>query len=536
MSEAVRSYRAVGATQQAGSSFVFRGGIRLTRYLLIVLLFWGVYFFWISRDTRRVEEFVQGDTTFRMVAQNLVENRSRLQQSTVWDALPQQWRSHPLPQLLQVPVGFPEWVQRNLVGQYVFISGRDAGEFTDAVYITKLSRVGSVLERMLRFSSGNEGDDAGGLKIRQLKEYDLYYAIRGRIALASPSRRALIHSLTLTDSELAAAEDWDESIWQLGDEDLRGTLLLGDDSGWGGYFSGMGFALRLEPDRGFVKLSLPCTESFYDAFGNGVRNTSARDLLAPMDGPIQLSANLNGTAARLWDTLGTLTGADENFSTLWEGRTPESKPESLESYLAQSLGDAGPGISITWHGFEMNTIVPSTLFSMSAEVRNDSIAEEIERLSGSDTDRGLDAVSARFDDEQEWIEAVGIGGPARTAVLMPSDDRRHVFVSSSKVLAESLWAGEARVNYMTEKANVYLRVSPGEVVEWYVEYGTVLAADGLLEGYGVEEFAEYAEDLRAKTAGIKLVEMTARYDNGVVEADIMLESKALEIDHVEAGN
>lgn len=89
---------------------------------------------------------------------------------------------------------------------------------------------------------------------------------------------------------------------------------------------------------------------------------------------------------------------------------------------------------------------------------------------------------------------------------------------------------------MTEKANVYLRVSPGEVVEWYVEYGTVLAADGLLEGYRVEEFGAYAEDLRAKTAGIKLVEMTARYDNGVVEADIVLESKALEIDHVEAGN
>ncbi len=92
------------------------------------------------------------------------------------------------------------------------------------------------------------------------------------------------------------------------------------------------------------------------------------------------------------------------------------------------------------------------------------------------------------------------------------------------------------MKYMTEKANLYLRISPGDVVERYVEYGTVLAADGLLEGYGVEEFAEYAEELRTKTAGIKLVEMTARYDDGVVEADIVLESKALEIDHVEAGN
>jgi len=172
----------------------------------------------------------------------------------------------------------------------------------------------------------------------------------------------------------------------------------------------------------------------------------------------------------------------------------------------------------------MDTIVPTTDYSMVAEFADDSVGKEITRLSRGNQERGLDVVGLGVDEEAGWIEAVDIGGPARTAVLMPSEGGGHVFVSTSKIFAERLWVGGATARYMPERANVYFRISPGEAVERYVEYGTELAAEGLLAGYSAEEFAVRAEELSGIVAGIDVVRIVARHRNGIVEADIEIES------------
>ena len=108
---------------------------------------------------------------------------------------------------------------------------------------------------------------------------------------------------------------------------------------------------------------------------------------------------------------------------------------------------------------------------------------------------------------------------------MPGEGDRLVFVSTSKVLAETAWAdGSNNGAYMTEKANLYILASPGEMVEQYVEYGNDLAASGLLAGYTTAEFSDRAEELREQVAGIDTLKVVAQHEGGIVQVDIVLKS------------
>jgi hypothetical protein len=527
MSDAIRSYRSPSKIAPSGSRSLLRGSFRLTRYLFFLLLVIGIYVFWISRDTRRVEEFVPADTTFHIIAQNLVENHDQFHKTDVWNTLPEEWRSHPFPKLLQSRVGLPDWAQRNLLGQYVFISGTDFAEFSDTVYITKFSRVGSILERILRWSDGNEGDAAGGLNIRTLPEHELFYAIRGRVALLSSSRRALIHSLTLEEAERLSASDWDESIWQRGGEDLSGTVDLTGDSQWSKYFSAAGFALRLDQDQGVLKLSLSCTDEFYGTFGEKLRNTPARKLFSPTAGSIRISADMGTTASELWNTVGKLAGDESSYFARWDDWTDNSDQETLESLLANTLGNTGPGIALTWHGIDMDTILPAPQFSLMAQVNDDSVRKKLVAHSERGNVNGFTQVETQTNEEQGWTEIVSIGGPARTAVLLPSGNGNHVYASTSKLRAESFNANSVQSpKFMQENANLFVSISPTEVLADYIKYGKEMAANGLLAGYSAKEFTIHAQELTAKYAGIQEVRLVARHDQGMVLADITLKSVA----------
>ena len=524
MSETVRSYRSKSRTVTKDSVSLLNGGIRLTRYALLIVLALGVYAYWISRDTRRMEEFVSTDATFRIVAHNLVENRARVQDTTVWSALPESWRNHPLPQLLRTQVGLPEWVQRNLIGQYVLISGTDFMGFSDTIYITKLSRVGSILERMLRFSSESQPDAAGGLSIRHLTRSNLYYATRGRVALLSASRRALIHALTLDDLERVDAEEWDDSIWLQGNEDLRGTVSLEGLTEWGQYFPTAGFALRFEHNTGILKLSLSCADPFYEDFGESLRGGGAPKLPSPVAGPIQLSTNLGGDAAGLWSSLGIVLNAKEEFGVRWTDWTSDTDPKSQASYLAQLLANSGPGVALTWHGMEMDAIIPSHRFSLIAEHVNTDIASELSDLVENPPVEIMNAVYKRVNADHPWIEVVDVGGAARTAIVKPSRDGKRVFVSTSVDLAEQYETDAPRRTYMDVAANVFLRVVPQEIVEHYIAFGEALVLDGLLEGYDAEAFIDRAAELRDTVHGIETITATMVHEDETVNVDIVLKT------------
>lgn len=520
MSDAVRSYRSGSVSAPVGGGFQPRRGFQFTRLVVLVLAALCVYAYWISRDTHRIEEFISADAAFQIVAQDIVENRLRLQSSSVWEALPEQFTEHSLPRLIQTSVNLPEWVQRNLVGRFVFVSGADAAEFSDAVYVTRLSRVGSLLERTLRWTSGNASDPAGGLKIRHLSENGLYYTTRGRIALLSESRRALIHALTLDSSEVVTSDEWDDSILQTGDEDFRGTIRVEGTSEWAGYFSAVGFALRLEPDKGLLKLSMPCTDAFYSAFGESLRSAGAQNLIEPNSGPLRMSVNLNGDIAGLWHTMSLFVDTPDEHVARWEGWVGESNPTSTESYLAQMLTSSGPGIAMTWQGYELDAIVPRFSYSLVANSNGETFAQAKEQL-GS---RANTAIDLRFDDEYQWIEAVGIGGPESTAVMFTSTDGRYVLASTSKERAVPQWTPQSSVNIMNEKANLFVQVAPGEVVEQYARFGNALVEDGLLEGYTPTTFNEHLKTLRDRASGIQTITLLGRHVNGIVEADIVLDS------------
>jgi hypothetical protein len=517
MSDTVRSYKPGPSFTPERKFSLIRGGFRLTRYLFLLALFLGVYIYWTTRDTRDIEEFIQSDTTYQLVAQRLIENRARFQDTAAWFALSDQWKSHPFPELLKTPVNLPEWAQRNLIGQFVFISGKDARTFSDAVYITKLSPVGSVLERMLRWTNGNESDPAGGLNMRRIESYDLFYAIRGRIALLSTSRRALVHTLTLSKEERISPELWNDSILQLGGEELKGTLQLEPDTQLGQYVSAVGFALQLKTDEGFLKLILPCTDSFYEEFGPNIQNADTPALLSPLDGPIQLSTNLNTDVEHLWNIGSRFAGVPNDDS--WQNWLAQTEPKSSSAFLAQTLETAGPALALTWHGYDMSEITPAPQLTIITESNTtpDAGLPDVESIQTA-----LKPVQIQFNQDKNWFEAIAIGGPARTTVVKQADSGRHLLVSTSRPLAEELWTNDTPANYLEQPANLFVLITPQEALARYEEFGNALAKDGLLKGYTAEEFRSHIQELYEKTARIHQLQVSAHHHNGTVEADIVL--------------
>lgn len=66
--------------------------------------------------------------------------------------------------------------------------------------------MGLLLERIHTFADFIQDDEAGGLHLRYLPDARLYYAVRGRILIVTPSRDRLVESLTLPAGEAMGAE------------------------------------------------------------------------------------------------------------------------------------------------------------------------------------------------------------------------------------------------------------------------------------------------------------------------------------------
>ena len=200
----MRSY----ARTKSGGRFARRrrrGGCLLPLFMLTALLC--AWVAWVTRDAYPLQRFIAADRSYEFYAKDFLHKRTRLAEARIWRLLPE---STPLASdfaTLSEKLDMPGWVLGNIAFSTFHVSGHDLDGFSDPLLISRMSRIGCLIERFHRFFGEVAHDSAGGLDLRSIDGGALFYAVRGRILLVSPNRDALIRALTLTPDQWAKTSE-----------------------------------------------------------------------------------------------------------------------------------------------------------------------------------------------------------------------------------------------------------------------------------------------------------------------------------------
>ncbi len=519
MSDTPRTYMRWG--QSGGfSGGPSRAGTRAVKAVLALAAVFIAFVMWVSRDTNPVHEFIALDRGIQVVVPQAMMNRERVAATPVWSSVSGATRLARAHELLNEALGLPEWVLRNLVGGDVIISGNDLDQMSDLIYITRMTTVGSVIQRVLRLRPGIEGEWAGGLKLRKFVEEDIWYAARGRTRIASASREALVRALTLKPEERSDAQAVARLMADAGAEDARGTLRLASDGALGRVFGSVGFAIRIEDDgRARIQAQGVLRPKWQERLSDTLRDAGPRELRRPAAGPIAVSGDFGVPLKELWLTLGELFGAEAMSEEQWEDWQANGEHGPAAAALTSLLGPAGPGFTVAWRGFDMNEMAPVPLIFGTVNADKGKVADYLETLSGAPRSSANHATLAYYDAESEVFHAPIMSGPSFEPTA--AWHRDGLLFSTNRNLAEAVLAEAPTPNVtLQQRANLYLRIEPLACTQIVTDAGRQLARDGLLRGYTLEEYRKVAA---------KWIEQASDIDEATVWLTVNKKTVALDV-------
>lgn len=488
MSEVVRNY-----TGQAGSRKVRRAGRargRVRAFVFAAAALTGLVL-WLTRDSYSVVECMPGGARYTLVITDPMNSRARITDSLIWSAWPAGDLQAQIRQMLTPKTGFPQWVLNNLVTEHLYVLGNDLDAFSDVLVVTKMSRIGCLLERLHRVVPGISNEYAGGLRLRALDDPRVYYAVRGRVLVLSPSRDKLIHALTL-----AEGASFDEAVFEdltlAGSEDIRGTIQLVPEDPAGASIESLAFALRVGELEGHARVLAIVRDSAQDRLGPLLNGVSPRTLQAPVPGPVEISVDFAKPVRDVWASLGHAFEVPWLSAERWQSwEAPEEPaPRSFAQIITELLGPLGPGIRLTCRGFDLNEMlpVPELVCTVDADAR--AIADSMAVVPPPPPDIQPWDTYPRYDPESRTLRLPMIGGPSiePTAGVYGGN----LLISSSRTAAEQVLAEPPNPEALPGAGNLYVRVKPGDLVEDIVGALRLFAEEGLLRGYSAETFEQDA--------------------------------------------
>ncbi|HNR30818.1 MAG TPA: hypothetical protein PKI11_08000, partial [Candidatus Hydrogenedentes bacterium] len=209
---------------------------------LAVLLVWAL---WATRDSYSMHELIPDGQHYQVFVGGLLNKRESIAASPAWALAPRGSAIAELPELLRRNFGMPDWLLNNLVYDGCHVSGHDAARFDDVLFVTRMSRVGCLAEKFHRFV-GVAGDFTGGLRLRFFAPANLYYAVRGRVLVASPSRNAVIRAVTLRREDALPQDVLAKGLEEAGGADVYGRFAFEETEAAGEVFADARVMLRFE--------------------------------------------------------------------------------------------------------------------------------------------------------------------------------------------------------------------------------------------------------------------------------------------------
>lgn len=522
MSETVRSYTRVSPRtyRPPGRS---RSGKWILLIVVIALIVGGLA--WLTRDSQPIANFFPRDQRLGAVINNPIECRSRIVASPLWSALPDDARLANLPELLMQNFGMPEWVLNNLVRERIYVAANDLDTFSDVVCLSRMTRLGALFERTFSLIGWVDYDSSGGLALRHLPDEEIYYAVRGRVLVASPSRDTLIEALTLP-AEAAITEDDLQALGQHGPEDVQGIYVLDAESLLGRNFAHVGFAVKVVADETRLDLRAVPHENAPRLFRELIADASPRDLAEPPPGLAALSLDFGRPAADVWKA--ALAAAGQSG---WPGQIDDMMMEAevrnwadVRDLLVNLTGSQGPGVRVALAGIETDEFVPLPELAFTFDADRNSVMELLAVASQpSPGDEGW-AMWPRYDAAIQRLYIPMAGGPALEPTAGVYGDG--LLLASSRRVGDDLLGRAYERRPTTKPGNLYLRLNPQAFVEQCVEAGRLLAEDGLLRGYSTETFDDQAARWQRAAAAVESTWGIARAESGTVTAEIHVVSRS----------
>jgi len=494
--------------------------------LLMLLLIGAAWVYWTTRDTHRLESLIPADKAYHAVVDDVFARRARLAQSQVWDALPPQLGLADVPQKLSQDVGLPQWVLNNLVPGACYITGDDIKGFGDALAVTRMTRVGVLLDRLRVFFPSIKEDYAGGLELRRVG--DLYYAVRGRVLLLSASRRRLVEALTLLAEDAVGADDLAQMRQSLGENDIYGRFQLAETDPGGAVVERGTFALRIGGKEAAVQCAAQVRPAWREEMAGLLDGVEPKTLEAPPDGMVRLSLNLGRPVEALWQSAGTALGKEEQMREMWaQWASPDEDGDTTVPQMVLGLlGGLGPGVRLSLVGVDLNEIVPAPELVATLDADSVALAEVFAQLPEPPSGVEQWETWPRYDKEAQVVRLPLIGGPS----LEPTGGIKggNFVMSSSRTVAESVLADAATANppSLPKPANFYAQIRPYECGKAAFDTAMLLAEAKLLKGYNPETLNEAYQPWLKKAAAVKQLSALAAYDAGALTLECQMECAA----------
>lgn len=541
MSETLRSMPSKGGLTRNKRRFGSRRPAWFRNALVLIVAGLIVHTIWISRDTTPLHSVLPAEHKYGVFISEVLPQRERLAASFVWDAIPE--TGERVREMLAQEPPVPPWILHNIVGGVGYAAGNHLDSFDDVVFVTRMSHIGALVEWYSRLGPWTEADPAGGLRLRRFPGEDLYYAVRGRTLVVSPSRDRLIQALTLRPADAMTPERFDATVEGSGMEDAGGVVYFDHADEWGGALRSASFALRLEPGQAEVKGEFVLASEAEGEWEPVLGGLEPRALPSPAEGMVELSANFGKPLGEVLTDVGTVLEwpalaeadwsrwpeAEQSLELLRQARDDDGEDDEDEPahppmglMLTKTLGPLGPGFSLSVTDFDPYEIVPMPELTLRGEAGEELAQTQLERFPREPEGASFAQNYGRETEDGAMVYFPAIGG----ASIEPSfavGDTSMAAASNRQALRRALQhnPNEAR----PPRGNLYLRIQPEPIIKVISETARQICEIDALKGYTMERFEDAAEEWMARARRVESATMLAAQNDAALVVEISLRGR-----------
>lgn len=462
-------------------------------FVLIVLA--GVWFFIPRRHTAEMESFIPASHSIEVYVYDPATKRNELLKSPLLQAIPEDTAAAAYLHLLTRKSPIPDWLLNNISSGLFHISVEDSNRPDSLLVITRMTRIGLLSEKFFSLSGNVSRERAGGLDLKKVKNAEIFYSVRNKYLLVSPSRDALIQALTLPPEEAIEKSKFEAAQQKAREADLfcrlDGKAFLQVPT----LLKDLSFSVRLNQSVPRLSITGSFSNEMLTKYGTLLpQNINDDSLDTPLDGIASLSVNLGAPLPQWYAKLAETNEGWEKVSswiTLSES-LPEnaSATELLQYLIASFFHSSGEKIRLAWFGFDPLEVVPAPLFAGTVQGKTDALHAAFDLVPPAPFSDDMIILNPSVDSELLLATVPFIGGENLTPSLAIYP--QGALFASSETLIRKLMQSDILTAQLGQKANLYFHLHPAQAWEAAAPALDEFAAAGLLRGYTESSFAEAA--------------------------------------------
>ena len=501
---------------------------RLGQILLfatLLILGWGL---WVTRDTHSMAEVIPYGQTYNVYLRNVLEKRETVTNSEVWQLLPSRYNVSEMSAMGTFEAGVPDWIINNLLHDVCHISGNNIQNFQDVLFITRMSRIGTLIEYVYDWFSPATRDYAGGLDMRMLPDEAGYYAVRGRILLLSRSRDALINALTLKSDQAMGHDAFNKAIQEMGAEDIHAHFDFDDSTTLGTYFDSVRIALMIEPKSAWLGCRITINEATKRQFAPLLNGLQPVRLYEPPHGAVSLALNFNRSVSDTWAALYEALDSGDNdiphpmaFLDTWFENGPDENVLSFRQVISMVSDFVNNDLSLTLARIDNFEMFPVPEILVLADCNATMVQSMLESVPESQPDFDITTPWPRRDTDTGLVYVPMIGGPALEPTFGLLSNKL-LFSTSNTLARELLFSPISSTSQISSPANVFIKIHPDILVNDIFETGLLLSQIGAIKGYTEPEFRQAGEYYVTVASSIEDIAALISHNSGDIHLDIKL--------------